>query len=104
MTSAQQIRGELEALGNQLSKARARTDEGETVDLTQMEDAVQAICNAMNLLPEDEKQGLKSPLLAVLEELDQLTGLIRQRLAELSTQLGETSDRRRAHTAYARTR
>ena len=104
MTASQQIKSELEALGNQLSRARAKVDEGETVDLTPMEDAVQAICSVMSQFPDDEKQGLKSSLLAVLEELDQLTRLIRERLAELSNQLGETSDRRRAHSAYARPR
>jgi len=102
MTATQHIRTELEALENKLSKARTRVGEGETVDLTPMEDAVQTICNAINQRSNEDQQLLKPPLLSVLEELDHLTSAIRERLDELSAQLGDTSERRRALTAYAR--
>jgi len=104
MTATQHIRTELETLENRLSKARSRVDDGETVDLTPMEDAVQTICNAISQRSDAEQRDLKSPLLSVLEELDQLTTVIRARLEELSAQLGDSSDRRRAITAYARSR
>lgn len=104
MTDTQHIRTELEALENRLAKARTQVDDGETIDMTPMEDAVQTLCNAISQRSNAEQQLLKPPLLSVLEELNQLTDAIRQRLNDLSAQLGDTSDRRRAITAYARSR
>jgi len=102
MTTADSILQDLEALDGVITRARRDIADGGVVDLAPLETRVNQLCAGIDSLQRDQAKGLQPRLLALLDDLDQLTGQIEAGLAALSAELGDHGKRREAVSAYAK--
>ena len=100
MSRVERTKADLAEAYAAIGAARNLLDQGSVVDLTGMERRVEEICADINNIPEAERAGLKSMMLSLIDELDRLAEKLAQQNAELSTELGDNSDRQRAVSAY----
>ena len=92
----------IQSLIGRAGAARAALRRGETVALSELESRVASLCQAMAAMPDPTARGLMPRLMALLEEVDALRQQLRAGLAILKDQIGDSSERRRAHKAYGR--
>ena len=80
--------------------ARQAVEEGKTVDLSALEAHVNDTCRAIDGLPGDEGRTLQPAMLALTDDLNQLTDSLSREHDAMKAALGAMSDRQRAQNAY----
>lgn len=100
--TASDITEDLQELDRLLARSRFELSEGRTLEMAPLEHKVQVMCGRLRRLPTAEAQAHRTSLLSLLDEMGRLAGQIEQRRDELAQNLGETSKRRQATTAYAK--
>ena len=100
MSSIESLEDDLRFLGNRVSWSRAALRKGEVVELASLQTQVEALCQGIEALPPEHSNKMKTGLLALVEEIDQLKVAINEGLEALKAQIGETASRRRALRAY----
>lgn len=102
MTSANQIADELQLLGGTLNRLHAALEAGEAIDLSPLESRVGSLCAGVATLGPAAGGKLRPKLLSLLDDFDSLTRVLETGLEDLKQQLGDTSDRRQAASAYGK--
>jgi hypothetical protein len=100
MSNPDRLGAELQSITNQIVHARNALGKGEVADLSSFEGRVSRLCEDLRQLPAAESEGLKSALLAMIEELNGLEGALKDGLAHVKSQIGEATERQRALQAY----
>lgn len=100
MISATEIKADLNATTAQIDAARRMVDDGQIIDLSGLQDRVEAICGAIQALPAGEQSGFREPIVALLSELDGLTATLNEQHERLSVGLKALSAQNRAQRAY----
>ncbi len=90
----------LGTLAGLISRARAELNTGGLVDLAPLESRVGALCKRLEGLPVEEGGDLRPRLLALIDDLGQLSDSIARRLEGLKRDLSDTAGRHRATRAY----
>jgi hypothetical protein len=96
-----ELESELHSINARLRQARQGLSTGNIVDLAPIEQDVKALCHSVQKLPASESQGLRPRLMGTLEEVNQLGENLRAGLGELAQLIGESSERRKALSAYS---
>lgn len=100
MTTAEKLADDLRFINNRVTWAKTSISKGEVVDLCSLQSQVEEICHRIDKLPEAERAPFKNGLLALVEEIEQLSLTLADGLDALRAQIGETASRRRALRAY----
>ncbi len=103
MSAPAGLSAELEALRAATARMAEVVGHGGLVDLSALEDSVSAFCARVNALPAGEGRALRSGLIALMDDLGRLDGLMRAARDDAVRRLGETAQRRRATLAYGNT-
>jgi hypothetical protein len=99
MNTARPLSAELDALRAATDRMIQTVKDGGLVDLAALEESVAGFCARVRALPQG-RSDLRGGLIALMDDLARLDGLIRQAHSEAGQRLGETSQRRRATVAY----
>ena len=100
MISATEIKADLNATTAQIDAARRMVAAGQIIDLSGLQERVEAICGAIQKLPDAERGGFRDPIVALLSELDGLTAILTEQHERLSVGLKALSAQSRAQKAY----
>ena len=92
----------VDALAGRLDAARQAMSTGASVDLADLDQEAQALCERLVALPPDIARGFQPSLLALIDDLEQLSRQIRDDLKTLGEAIGDNSQRRQATNAYGR--
>ncbi|OAB58007.1 hypothetical protein AY599_12035 [Leptolyngbya valderiana BDU 20041] len=102
MSKTATILDQLERVSGRLEAARQFVLAGEPVMLDPIEAEIRGICTAVAALPDGERNAFRRPLVGLLSELDDLSGQMREALERMGQELGHTSRRRAAVSAYGK--
>jgi hypothetical protein len=100
MTTAGEIRDQLQATTEQIDAARRMVAGGQLVDLSGLKGEVETLCGAIETLPAAERGGFRAPIVSLIDELDKLAAVIKTQHAALQKGMKAVSARRQASTAY----
>lgn len=102
MTTGQQVRSAIDDAQQAVATASALIAEGKAIDLTGLDDGVARICRDIATLPRPERQQFKPQVLALIDSLNQLVGLIGQQHGEVAAALNDAASRKTAVSAYGK--
>lgn len=102
MSGSQEINAELGAIEAELRRLRARVDAGETVEVSALDQRIEAVCDRIATVPADQAPPVKAALVSLMADLGDLAQAIDARLIELKQTLDGTSERAKAAGAYGR--
>jgi hypothetical protein len=100
MTAEAHIIEALERLAAKVQHARSRMQENDDPALGSLEAQIFELCKTVENLPLPAARALRPRMTALLDDLNQLEASVRRRHAELGSQLGQITARRRAAAAY----
>ena len=100
MRNADSLNNDLLTVGGLIAKARALVQAGEIIDLAPLEPQVLDICSQIEVLPATEGQAVKPRLIALIDDFNNLSRAIEDKLAEVKDSLGQSAGRRQAISAY----
>ena len=103
MNTDTEVRRELRTTASLLSGARDQLAAGGNVELSALESQVERICGMLAALPRELALSFKTPMIALIDDLDRLSADLTVHHAELSRQLKGLADHRQATTAYGNT-
>ncbi|HLI13167.1 MAG TPA: hypothetical protein VKY65_16360 [Alphaproteobacteria bacterium] len=102
MTQSERIARELEGMMALVTTARQIIADGRAVDLGGLQERMARVCDDVLALPAEKAAGFRARLIALLDEVDRLTGDLEAQRVVLAHALGEVSTRRQALVAYAK--
>ena len=102
MSSFSQVKQEIERATSMIARALQDLEAGGVVDLSNLEERIDLACAEATKLPTDEGKSLKSDMVALISDLDQLSESITRHHAELKSNLQQMGTRHRAVTAYGK--
>ncbi|RMD63728.1 MAG: hypothetical protein D6826_04170 [Alphaproteobacteria bacterium] len=102
MTHVQDVETILRTIEGDVRRAQAMLAAGDAIDLSALQDRVDALCAGMAALPAGQAHRLRPATLALIDDLNALARIVEVRLDELKTQLSDTGQRTRAVGAYGR--
>ncbi len=94
---------DLEALGGIIARAEAALAADTLVDISPLEGFIEDVCQRIEGLPAAEGRIVQPRLLALVDDFGRLGRSIEKKMAELNSQMGETTGRQRAVSAYTKT-
>lgn len=103
LSSTAVILDQLERVSGRLEAARQLVRSGQPVVLDPIESEIGNICEAVAELPDAERSAFRRPLVGLMSELDDLSGLMREALNGMGQELGQSGQRRAAVSAYGKT-
>lgn len=102
MSHAQTIHEELTRIADIVTAARGLVADGQMINLAPLEAEVTRICGELDGLSGAEAQTLKPVLLSLMDDLDALARLMREKQAEFEKELRTLTTHRSAAKAYHR--
>lgn len=96
------VRLAVDDLAGRLAAARQALDSGRIVDLSDLDAEARKVCESLTELPAETARGFQPSLLALIDDLEQLSKLIEGDLKVLGDAIGGNSQRRQATSAYGR--
>lgn len=100
MTQISQIEIQLEEAMSGVATARLLLEQGNPVDLAGLETRIAEICDSVGDLPVEHRDGLKSRLVGLIDDLNTLADTLAVQHAHLTAALKDTTNRHRAVSAY----
>jgi hypothetical protein len=100
MSTLPSLRTELDALRAATEHMAQIIGGGDVVDLASLEDSVAGFCGRLQKLPAETGRELRGGLIALIDDLSKLDGLMRTTQSDIAQRLGESTQRRRATVAY----
>lgn len=97
---AEELKARLAEANTTIEVARRALDDGKIVSLDGLEAHVDITCKGITDLSNVEGQELRSPMLALIDGLEQLSSALGQDHGQTKAALNNLSDRQRAQSAY----
>ncbi|WP_343565112.1 hypothetical protein [Kiloniella sp. b19] len=98
----EELKTEIEILGSRLTTFSREAREGTVHDLADLPQTVEHLCTALNHLPEQERKTLSIKVVGLIEELDNLSDIMRKNLSSVQQELKGNSTRHQAAKAYGK--
>lgn len=102
MTTGREVSIAIEGAHQAIATANALIAEGKPIDLTGLDEGVARICSAIAALPRTARLDFKPQVLALIDGLNRLVGLIEQQHGEMAAALNGVASRRTAVNAYGK--
>ncbi|HSG33907.1 MAG TPA: hypothetical protein VLA37_05180 [Sphingomonadaceae bacterium] len=100
MTHAQTVHDELTRIADIVTAARGLVSDGQMINLAPLEAEVTRICGELDGLSGAEAQTLKPILLSLMDDLDALARLMREKQSAFEKELRSLTSHRSASKAY----
>lgn len=100
MSLADNMKDELRRIGDIVTAARDLVADGQLINLNPLESEISRICGEIECLNGDEARNLKPVLLSLIDDLDRLAGMMRERQTEYEDELRSLSTHANATRAY----
>lgn len=101
MTVVESLKLDLQNVASIIVAARGLVADGQTVDLAPLEKEVRRLCDAALALSGPENLPLRPMMVSLIDDLDKLADAVRQRHADLKSQLETLNSGSRVAAAYA---
>ncbi len=102
MTTAAEIKAEIDQLNGYLKGVHKMMEDGDVVDLVGLDENVARLCTAVAGLEEEEGRTVSDDLKALVAQMDDLRGQMVTERGALAEAMGGLSTRRKAVTAYGK--
>ena len=99
-TAEATIAEDLRRVDGLIARTYHEVDDGQPVDLSELDQAVQHLCGRISSLPQGQGRQHQSRLIALQDELGRLTEAMRLALGAMEESLSDGSKRRQAASAY----
>ncbi|KLN60290.1 hypothetical protein WH96_14045 [Kiloniella spongiae] len=100
MTKFEELQEQIIHLSQQIALANSTIKSGGDFDMTDLPKVTDFLCQELQNLPAAERAKLSSKLLALIEELDNLTITINSNLDKVRVEIKETTSHNKAARAY----
>jgi hypothetical protein len=100
MTEVSELNTEFEQASGLINAFRDHAAKGNGLDLSDLDAKVQVFCENIAKLPPDERQGFKSKLISLTDDLDRLVTTLTEQHNAISESLQGVTSRQRAVSAY----
>ena len=100
MTDVAEIETAIADAATGIGAARVMLSQGQTIDLAGLERHISGICERIEALPLDQRENLKSPLVALIDDLTALTGILNELYEKIAAELQDRTSRQQALSAY----
>ncbi len=98
----EELKARLAEASSTIAVARCALDDGKIVSLEGLEVHVDDTCKGITGLPRTESEELQPAMLALVDDLEQLSRALGQDHRQTEAALNNLSDRQRAQSAYAK--
>jgi len=102
MSSIDEIVHEIDHVASMINAFRAAATGGDIVDLSGIDQRVETLCSNISLRRTEARDRLKSPLLALIDDLNRLVETLEVQQNEASETVKSISSRHRAVSAYGK--
>ena len=102
MSALDTVRRTLEDARARIGAARAQLNGEQPMDLQELEQGVDRLCADIAALTAEESRTLQPTMVALMDDLNALESELTSHHAELSHDIRDVSDRRRATAAYGK--
>ncbi|WP_085900773.1 hypothetical protein [Kiloniella majae] len=100
MTTFEELKAQITHLSQQIALANSTIKSDEDFDVTDLPKVTDFLCQELQQLPPAERSKLSPKLLALIEELDNLTITINSNLDKVRVEIKETTSHNKAARAY----
>lgn len=102
MSALEEIQIQLDQTAGVIEGFRNSVAEGSVIDLTGLDQSIEVMCNAINILPADQRMTVKASLIGLIDDLNALVDILHLQQGKASEALKGVTSRQQAVSAYGR--